>query len=155
MVPKFSVIIHNVRSIWNVGSIFRTADGAGVDFIWLTGYTPGPDNHPDKITKTSLGAEAMVPWRRRKQVGDVIKKLRKDGVRIIALEKVPGAKDYRKFKAEFPLALVVGNEVSGVSPDVARLCDMTIQLPMRGRKESLNVAVAFGIAAYDIMRRIR
>jgi len=151
----FSVIIHDVRSVLNVGSIFRTADGAGVEKIYLTGYTPGPDTHADKIAKTALGAEKVIPWERVRRVGDVVRRLKREGVLVIGLERTKNAIDYRKFKPKFPLALIVGNEVEGISRNVAQYTDTIIEIPMRGKKESLNVAVAFGIAAYELTRRKR
>ena len=180
----FFVIIHNVRSILNVGSIFRTADGAGVDMVYLTGYTPGPDTHADKISKTALGAEVSVPWERVKRVGDLMRRLRADGVTVIALEQAKTSVDYRRYKSRGSIALIIGNEVKGIGrllrsnrrinvglqhvvsqsdfqivqhkTNVAQSgIDDIIEIPMRGRKESLNVAVAFGIAAYELTRRIR
>jgi tRNA G18 (ribose-2'-O)-methylase SpoU len=150
---KFSVIIHDVRSILNVGSIFRTADAAGAGMVYLTGYTPGPDTHPEKMAKTALGAEYRVSWARAKRVGDVIKKLRKQGIAIVALEQSRQAVDYRKFKPKFPLAILVGNEVMGISNIMRHDLDAVIEIPMRGAKESLNVAVAFGAAAYELTRK--
>jgi 23S rRNA (guanosine2251-2'-O)-methyltransferase len=151
--PRFSVIIHDVRSILNVGSIFRTADAAGADMVYLTGYTPGPDTHPEKMAKTALGAENKVIWARARRVGDVIKKLRSQGVAIVALEQSSHSIDYRRFKSKFPLALLVGNEVTGIVNVMRHDFDATIEIPMRGAKESLNVAVAFGVAAYELTRR--
>lgn len=152
MVPKFSLIVHDVRSILNVGALFRTADAVGVDHIWLTGYTPGPDTHPDKMTKTALGAEQGVAWGRMKRVGDLIKKLKKDGIAIIALEQTKKAIDYRALKPQWPLALIVGNEVEGMPHNVAQSSISVVEIPMRGAKESLNVAVAFSVAAYELTR---
>lgn len=153
-VPELTVIAHDVRSILNVGAIFRTADAVGAGMIWLTGYTPGPDTHPEKIAKTALGAEMSVPWGRMRRVGDVVRKLRGQGVRIIALEQTPESMDYRRFKPRFPLAVIVGNEVRGISRVMSHnLFDACIEIPMRGKKESLNVAIALGIAAYELTRQ--
>lgn len=177
--PKLTVIVHDVRSILNVGAIFRTADAAGAGMVWLTGYTPGPDTHPNKMAKTALGAQMSVPWGRMRRVGDVVRKLRRQGVHIVALEQTEKSADYRRFKPQFPLALIVGNEVKGIgaehmshkprittseiSQSGTRLCNMKnmshnlvdacIEIPMRGEKESLNVAVALGIAVYELTRR--
>lgn len=150
--PPFIAILHRVRSIWNVGSMLRTADGAGVSEVWLTDYTPGPDQHPDRIAKTALGAEHMVPIRRFAALEEAIAVLRKRGYTIAALERASEAVDYRLFSPQWPLALIVGNEVEGVPNDVAQYCDRVVSIPMRGKKESLNVAVAFGIAAYALTR---
>ena len=149
----FSVIIHNVRSILNVGAIFRIADGAGVDRIYLTGYTPGPDTHAEKIAKTALGADRSVSWERVRRVGDLARRLKEKGVQIVGLEQSAGSIDYRKLRPKNGFAVIVGNEVEGVTSNVAQYCDVMIEIPMRGQKESLNVAVAFGIAAYELTRR--
>src|ERR1051326_8735237 len=111
---KFAVIAHNIRSIMNVGSLFRSADGAGVDMLYLTGYTPGPDTHPEKISKTALGADSSVPWRRMRRAGDAIRQLKAQGVQVVALEQTKKSIDYRKFKPKWPLALMLGNEVTGI-----------------------------------------
>lgn len=148
---QFFVVCHNIRSTFNVGSIFRTSDAVGVDKIFLCGYTPAPPN--EKITKVSLGAEKSVPFESYKQTTRLIKKLKKGGVKIIALENnVRDAIHYLKFKPKFPLALVLGNEVGGLPKTILALADAIIFLPMRGKKESLNVSVVFGIAAYEINR---
>ena len=151
-VPELTVIAHDVRSILNVGAIFRTADAAGAGFVWLTGYTPGPDTHPEKIEKTALGAQASVPWGRMRRVGDVVRKLRRQGVSIVALEQTESSVDYRKFRPKFPLAIIVGNEVRGIDMS-HNVADRYIEIPMRGKKESLNVAIALGIALYGLTRR--
>lgn len=144
----FFVVCDNIRSLENIGSIFRTADAAGVSKIFLCGICGTPPNH--KITKTALGAEKTVPFEYHRQAGRLIKALKKAKVRVVALEQSPRAVDYRSFKAKFPVALVVGNEVKGVSRNILALADDVVSLPMAGKKESLNVAVAFGIASYHI-----
>jgi tRNA G18 (ribose-2'-O)-methylase SpoU len=148
-----SVILHNVRSILNVGSIFRTADAAGWSKVWLTGYTPGPDTEPDRIHKTALGAEHSVAWGRVKRVGDLLRRLRRNGARIVVLERADESTDYRAYRPHYPLALVVGNEVEGTKDVTSHnLHDAVVGIPMRGTKESLNVAVAFGVIAYELTR---
>lgn len=151
--PRLTVIVHDVRSILNVGAIFRTSDAAGVGMIWLTGYTPGPDTHAEKMKKTALGAEEFVKWGRAKQVGDVTRNLKKRGVHVIALERTDDSIDYRAFSPHFPLAVIVGNEVRGVDSVTSHNVDAVIEIPMRGSKESLNVAVALGIALFELTRR--
>ena len=143
------VICHNIRSAFNVGSIFRTADGAGVDKIILGGYSAHPP-HP-KLIKTALGAEEVVPYERVWQTWRAIEDLKKRGYYIVALEKTNRAENIFNFKPKFPLALIVGNEKRGLSKEILRRCDEIVFIPMRGQKESLNVAVAFGIAAYTII----
>lgn len=142
------MILHNIRSAYNVGSIFRTADAAGVKKIYICGYSPTPADR--KVGKTSLGAEKTVPWEYFRQTWKLMEKLKKEGVQIVALEQSKKSIDYRKFKPRFPLALVIGNEVRGLSKEILKYADKIIVIPMYGQKESLNVAVAAGIALYKI-----
>lgn len=142
------VIAHNIRSALNVGSIFRTSDGVGVSNIYLTGHTPTPEN--PKVLKTSLGAEESVPWEKCYNIASLLKKLRNEKIQIVALELASGSIDYKKLKPRFPLALIVGNEVNGLSKNILKYADKIIAIPMYGRKESLNVSVAFGIVVYRI-----
>lgn len=152
----FFVICHNIRSLHNVGSIFRTADGAGVSRIYLCGITGAPPRK--EISKVALGAENFVPWEKHRQTARLIKKLKKDGVKIVALEQSPDSVRYDKFKlrplAGGQLTLVLGEETKGLPKKILDLCDAAIEIPMAGKKESLNVSVAFGIAAYEIMKKI-
>lgn len=143
-----------------MGSIFRTADGAGVSKIYLCGITPTPP-HP-KISKTALGAEKWIPWEHHKQIWLLLKKLKssrnfyaiaqKTRVYVVGLEQAPTSKNIFKFKTlkNCSIVLVVGNEVKGLSPKILKYCDKKVFIPMYGKKESLNVAVAFGIAVYAI-----
>lgn len=145
---NFVLILPNIRSAHNVGAMFRTADGAGVDKIYLTGYTPCPP-HP-RLDKVSLGAEKWMPWEYSKQTGRLLKKLKEQGYKIVALEQTPKSVNIYKWKPEFPLALVVGNEVDGVAKNLLKYCDAEIELDMKGKKKSLNVSVAAGITMYYI-----
>lgn len=150
----FFVIAHNIRSILNVGSIFRTADAFGVTKLFLTGYT-GTPKHP-KLAKTALGAEDFVAWEHSASAKRVISKLRKEnpGIIILALENnVKGRKPVAlaKYKLKFPVALVLGEETKGIPKPLLKECDRLLEIPMHGQKESLNVSVAFGIAAYAIL----
>jgi len=171
------LVLHNVRSAHNVGSIFRTADAAGVSKVFLCGYTPAPSKSvipptldprlfarefssgcmadlPDKIAKTALGAEKTIPWEQHKQTWRLLKKLSTRKVEpcgVVALEQAPNAVDYRKFKPKFPLALVLGNEVGGLSKEILKYADEIIEIPMCGKKESLNVSVAAGIALFKLL----
>ena len=149
MKREFYVICDNIRSLENIGSIFRTADALGVSKIFLCGISGKPPHH--KISKTALGAEETIPFEYCRQIGRLIDKLKKDKIQIIALEQDKKAIDYRKFKPKFPLALIVGNEVEGVSRKILKKSDKIIFLPMSGQKESLNVSVAFGVAGYEII----
>jgi tRNA G18 (ribose-2'-O)-methylase SpoU len=147
---KFYVILHNIRSVYNVGSIFRTADALGVDKIILSGYTPDPENNP-KISKTALGAERSVEWEKHCNTTTAIKKIRKKGFRIVALEQTKKSHNVIRYKPGFPLALLLGNEVSGLSKTMLSKVDEIIEIPMLGAKESLNVSVAFGIAGFVLI----
>ena len=146
---KMSLVLSNIRSRENVGSIFRTADAAGVNKIYLCGITPTPPH--EKISKTALGADRYVPWECHKQAWRLLAKLKGEGMNIVALEQTKESKDVFKFKPKFPLVLVLGNEVKGLSPRILEYCDKKISIPMYGKKESLNVAVAAGIALYAIL----
>jgi len=134
--------------------VFRTADGAGISKIFLTGYTPAPvdafGRKRKEISKTALGAEESVEWEKVRGIGKLIAKLKKKGTRIAAVELADGAISYKKFGPKFPLALVFGNEVRGLSRKVLEKCDSFVEIPMRGKKESLNVAVSAGIVAYQV-----
>lgn len=155
------VILHNVRSVHNVGSIFRTADAAGVSKIYLTGYTPTPlDRFGRKrkdLVKTALGAEDSMPWEQAKSPQVLIKRLRAKGFLIVAIEQAPSAIDYKKLRRSanwrIPAALLFGNEVRGLSPSLLKHCDAVAEIPMSGRKESLNVSVAAGIVLFRALNR--
>jgi len=144
----FYVICDNIRSLENIGSIFRTADALGVNKIYLCGISGKPPHH--KISKTALGAEKTIPFEYYKQISRLIDELKKNKISIIALEQDKKAVLYTKFKPKFPLALIIGNEVKGISKKILKKSDKIIFLPMRGKKESLNVSVAFGVAGYYI-----
>ena len=129
-------LLHNIRSLHNVGSMFRTADGAGVEKLFLCGETGVPPR--PEIARTALGAEESVPWEYWMDAKECIQKLKGEGIRIVALEIASKSVDYRKFKIEGPICLVVGNEVGGIPSDILRLCNRALRIPMRGKKESLN-----------------
>lgn len=142
-------VLDNLRSAWNVGSIFRSADGAGWRHLCLAGFTPTPE-HPG-VAKTALGAEQRVAWSPHPNAVRLVQRLKTQGWALWALETTPQARPLPQVRAEasaVPLALVVGNEQAGVDPDLLALCDRVVTLPMRGHKRSLNVAIAFAIAAY-------
>lgn len=155
---KFSIILHDIRSAQNVGAIFRTADAVGVQKIYLTGYTPAPLDRfkrvDSKIAKTALGAEKTIPWESYKSVGALIKRLKKSGVHIVAGEQSPSAVSSTKWKPQFPLAIILGNEVLGVSSAILRACDEIVEIPMRGEKESLNVSVSAGIILFKALESL-
>ena len=155
------LILHNIRSLHNVGSIFRTADRAGVEKIYLTGYTPAPvdvmGRTRKEIAKTALGAEKTVTWEKHKDINTLINNVRSrtPNIEIVAVEQDEKAIDYKRFaktkKAQSPLALVLGNEVRGLSKQTLKKCDAIIEIPMHGKKESLNVAVAAGVVLFELM----
>ncbi len=148
MMKDFYVICDNIRSLENIGSIFRTADALKVTKIFLCGISGNPPNQ--KITKTALGAEKTVPFEYHKQTWRLVQKLKKDNVLVVALEQSPKSILYTAFKPTFPIALIIGNEVKGISKKILQEADRSIYLPMSGKKESLNVSVAFGVAGYEI-----
>lgn len=152
--PQVFLVLHNIRSQYNVGAIFRTADGAGVSKIFLTGYTPTPfdefGNLRKEIHKTALGAEKFVSWEKIRDISQLIARLRKEKVYIAGVEQHPKAINYKKFKPKFPLALIFGNEVRGLDRRILEKCDKILEIPMLGKKESLNVAVAVGVVLYSL-----
>ncbi len=156
---KIVLILPNIRSLYNVGSFFRTADAFGVEKIYLTGYTGTPKSlSGHKIAKTSLGAEKWIPWEYRRTAVPLIKELKKDGWQIVALEQAKDSISLTKlFTASRTslkqVALVVGNEVKGLSQSILKNSDIIIEIPMSGKKESLNVSVAGGIALYEIRNK--
>jgi tRNA G18 (ribose-2'-O)-methylase SpoU len=149
MKNKIVLILHNIRSRYNVGSIFRTADGAGINKIYLCGITPTPPH--SRISKVALGAENYVNWKGYKQTGRLIDKLKREGFQIVALEQGNKSINYTKFKPKFPIALILGAEVTGLSKRLLNKCEKIIEIPMRGQKESLNVSVACGISIFQII----
>ncbi|HVF09231.1 MAG TPA: RNA methyltransferase [Abditibacteriaceae bacterium] len=147
----FYGILDRVRSAHNVGSIFRTADGANAAGLFLCGYTPTPPHR--HLAKTALGAVDVVPWQYCATVEEAIVRVRSEGAQILAVERTDGSLPLFGFGIKFPVALVMGNEVGGLSEETLSYCDATVHLPMHGLKNSLNVSVAFGIALYEILRR--
>lgn len=147
---EICVILDNIRSRENVGSIFRTADAVGVAKIYLCGITPKPPH--EKISKTALGAEKWITWEYHRQTWQLLKKLKKENYKIIALEQTKESANIFVFRPKFPLVLIVGNEVKGLSPKILKYCDKKIAIPMLGKKESLNVSVAAGIALYQLIK---
>ncbi len=147
-----SVLVEDVRSLWNVGSIFRTADGAGFAKLFLSGITGCPPRK--EIAKVSLGAENHLDWQYFLSAVEIIPRLKAEGVLIVGLERNVESIDLlealKDRSVASPLCLIVGNEVTGLSVESLAMCDLICHLPMRGFKESLNVAVAFGIASYLI-----
>ncbi len=152
------VILDNIRSVHNVGSIFRTADAVGADKIYVCGITPTPVDRfgtllPD-FAKTALGAEKSIAWKKYFTTWRLIEDLKREGFFIVGIEQSPQAKDlfaYVPPVSQEKLILIIGNEVRGLSPSLLKRVDVVLEIPMVGAKESLNVAVAFGVAAYSLV----
>lgn len=149
------VILHNIRSLYNVGSIFRTADAAGIEKIYLCGITPKPVDifsrpHP-QLTKVSLGAEKYIEWGHHQSITRLIDKFQRNGYKIFSIEQSKKSISYYKLRTtnyKQKIVLVLGNEVKGLPPSILKRSDKILEIPMKGKKESLNVAVAFGIVAF-------
>ncbi len=166
MAQKIILIIHNVRSCHNVGSMFRTVDGLGVDKVYLSGYTPYPRRKEDErpphiagkvekqIDKTALGAQDNVAWEQSDIVLPIIQSLKSAGVSVVALEQSSHSIDINAFKPPKKCALIVGNEVDGLDREIIDICDSAIEIPMQGQKESFNVSVAAAIALYQIKYKL-
>jgi len=146
------VVLNSIRSNYNVGAIFRTSDGAMIEKLFLCGYTPCPPKK--EVLKTALGSTDSVKWEYVKDAKTVISHLKNKGIQICALELTDKSVPYHQIKSDdFPICLIVGNEITGVSQELLDLCDKSIEIPQYGIKQSLNVAVAYGIAIFE-MRRV-
>jgi tRNA G18 (ribose-2'-O)-methylase SpoU len=156
------LVMHDIRSALNVGSMLRTAEGLGVSKAYMTGYTPYPEHKDDgrlphhrrrtasRIRKTALGAEQFIQWQHLPDISECFDKLRSDGFQLVALEQAPEAIELSRFEAGPKTALIVGNEITGLEPAVLKQADQIIRITMRGRKESFNVAIAAGMALYRL-----
>ena len=146
------LILHNIRSVENVGAMFRTADAVGINKIYLTGYTPTPlDRFGRKrgdLAKSALGAEEYVKWESKKSLLALMRSLRRDNFLIIAIEQDKNSIDYKKVKLSKKNAFIVGTEVTGIPKNILKKCDIIAEISMRGKKESLNVSVACGVALF-------
>ena len=145
-----SILVENVRSVHNVGSIFRSADGFGANKIYLTGYTACPPR--EDLAKTSLGSEKAVPWEHFDNPLDAAKSILKRGISLVLLEQTVKSKSIYDINWKFPVCFIVGNEVSGVSEELSKMSKIHAEIPMRGVKQSLNVSVATGVAGYEFSR---
>jgi 23S rRNA (guanosine2251-2'-O)-methyltransferase len=151
--PRFPiyVLLDNIRSMYNVGSIFRTSDGARIQELILTGFTPHPPRK--EISKTALGAVDTVPWSYVKDPLEAVARLKREGVKICLVEQTDGSRPHTSVQPEeFPLCLLIGNELTGISSELVETADMAIEIPMFGAKQSLNAAVAYGIAVFEMIR---
>lgn len=151
---EIRVLLHDIRSAHNVGSIFRSADAAGVKKVYLSGHSPAPIDRfgrmQKEIAKTALGAEKSIEWEGAKTPFGLISKLKAQGWDIVGVEQDENAVDYRKFKMKKPTLFIFGNEVKGLSRSIRSACDTLIEIPMHGKKESLNVSVAAGIILFTV-----
>jgi len=147
------VVCDNIRSIFNVGAIFRTSDGAFIEKLFLTGYTPYPPRK--EIEKVALGATETVPWEYYKNPVDIVGKLKSENVKVAILEITDQRNLIWNIKEEdFPICLVVGNEITGVSKEIIDIADTSFEIPMLGMKQSLNVSIAYGIAVYEMVKKL-
>jgi 23S rRNA (guanosine2251-2'-O)-methyltransferase len=148
------LLLHDIRSAHNVGAALRTADGALIEEVIISGFTPSPEHKA--VIKTALGAQDYVPWRTVVDPGQFLSDLKKEGYRIAALELTTDPTPLESLAIDdFPMCLVAGNEVEGVHDDLLALCDLALEIPQYGAKQSLNVSVAIGIALFDLVRLFR
>ena len=148
-----AVLLDNVRSMYNVGSFFRTADAASVEKLYLSGITAQPPK--SAITKTALGAENTVPWEHEWEARPLVEKARARGYEIAAVETSVHAVDLFDWTPRFPVLVIFGHEVDGIRPEISALCDTHVRIPMLGAKHSLNVATAGGVVIYELLRKYR
>jgi len=149
------LILPDIRSAINIGSIFRTADAVGISKIYMTGYTPTPADKFGRIqkdiAKSALGAETWIAWEYQKDIFSLLRKLKKEGYTILAIEQDEKATDYRKVKVKDKTAIILGPEVLGLDKKILNKCDVIVQIPMHGKKESINVSVACGVALFRML----
>jgi 23S rRNA (guanosine2251-2'-O)-methyltransferase len=148
-----SILLDNVRSMYNVGAFFRTADGAGIERLLLSGITARPPK--SAISKTALGAEERVPWQGVDNPPETVRKLHAGGYEIAAIETSVGALDLFDWRPRFPICVLFGHEVDGLARDLLGLCDTYVRIPMLGLKHSLNVASAGAVVMYELLRKYR
>jgi tRNA G18 (ribose-2'-O)-methylase SpoU len=152
------VVLDNVRSLYNTGAFFRTADACAVEKLVLCGITPRPDQGTKQrhaISKTALGAHESVAWEYAPNASSAVEKAVALGYHVVAVETSPQAVDLFEWEPAWPVCLVFGHETDGVSPEVARHCEAHVCIPMLGRKHSLNVATAAGVVLYELLRKFR
>ena len=152
---KVFVLLHDIRSVHNVGSMWRTANAAGVTKIFLSGYTPSPVDRFGRerkdFAKVALNSQKTVAWESVENPASLIKKLKREGFYVVAIEQAKNSVDYKKVKIKKPVLFLVGNEVEGIPQKLLNLADVVAEIPMKGDKESLNVSVAFGIALFRML----
>jgi 23S rRNA (guanosine2251-2'-O)-methyltransferase len=148
-----SIVLENVRSMYNVGSFFRTADAAGAAKLCLCGITASPPKNA--ISKTALGAEEVVPWEHTWDAPELVRRLRAEGREIAAIETSLHAVDLFDWQPRFPVALLFGHETDGLTPELSAMADTHVRIPMLGKKHSLNVATAGGVVLFELLRKYR
>jgi 23S rRNA (guanosine2251-2'-O)-methyltransferase len=146
-IKEIVVVLEDVRSTFNVGSVLRTADGAGVSKVYMCGITPD-GTHP-KVVKTALGAEGFMSWEHRKNTMELLAELKDLGFKLVSVEQAEGSEDYRKIEYGEKVAFIFGNEITGVSKEVLKISDHVAEIPMLGKKNSLNVSTTTGIILYN------
>ena len=146
-------LLENVRSLHNVGAVFRTSDGVMLKKLFLCGITGCPPRK--EISKTALGAEEIVPWEKSDDAASVVKKLKKRGIKVIAVELAHGSIEYDQADYDFPVCFIFGHEVLGISDELMEHVDMSVKLPLLGRANSLNIATCYGIIVYDALRKLK
>ncbi|MEK7228064.1 MAG: TrmH family RNA methyltransferase [Patescibacteria group bacterium] len=151
------LILHDIRSAQNVGSLFRTADAVGISKIYLSSITPSPVDRFGRarsdIIKTSLGAEKSISWEQYQDIQTLIEKYKKENFEIIAIEQAENSVDYKTIKPKENILFILGNEVEGLKKDILEAVDIIAEIPMAGDKESLNVSVAGGVALFRILNK--
>lgn len=150
------VLLHNIRSVHNVGSMWRTANATGVSKIFLSGYTPLPIDRFGRerkdFAKVALGSQKSIAWEYAENPISLVKNLKKEGVFVVSIEQTKNSINYKKVKIKKPVLFIVGNEVDGIPKNLLNLADVVGEIPMKGDKESLNVSVAFGVALFGMLK---
>lgn len=148
------ILLHNIRSAYNVGAILRTAEAVGVSLVYMTGYTPIPvdrfNRKRNDVAKTALGSENLVKWKYYKEPYSLIRKLKDLGCEVVGVEQDDASINYKTFKPNKKTVIIMGNEVRGLSKKLRNTCDVLIEIPMSGKKESLNVSVATGVVLFHL-----
>ena len=147
-----SIVCENIRSLFNVGSIFRTADGLRVEQLYLCGYTGFPPRK--EIDKVALGAVENVPWEYRENTAALLRELTGKGIQVVALEHTENSVNFQEFEYRFPVAVVLGHEYEGITQETLDYCPFSVEIPMHGIKQSLNVSTAFGVIGYELLRQL-
>lgn len=149
--PQFSVLLPDIRSGWNTGAFFRTADSLGVNHVFLSGLTPYPPHK--EISKTALDADTFVPWTYFKNNIEAAEYIQSLGIQLVAMEITPHSQNIEQFEFPVPCCLVMGNEVTGIHKSLLEKCNATVHIPMLGKKQSMNVSIAGGIGMWEMTKK--